>query len=76
MHLCVSLNEWLVFGTYMKLQSILVIFLVRLLLYCGDFLMGAYNILVRFGLEIHSRKGLDQMGFYLFWWDLTFVLYF
>ena len=53
LYICVSVhmsvNEWLVFGVCMKLQSILVIFIVRLFMYCGVFLSGVYSSLTKFG---------------------------
>ena len=36
----VSVNEWLIFDAFMKLQSILAIFIVRLFIYCGKFPRG------------------------------------
>ena len=57
----------------MKLQSILVIFIVRLLLCGGEFT----RVLVKFGLETHMVEGgFTKMGFYLFWWVQTFELHF
>ena len=45
----VSVNEWSVIGAFMKLQSILVIFIVILFMYYREFPMAVLSTLVMFG---------------------------
>ena len=58
--ICVSVtmyvNACLMFVTFMKLQFIFARFIVIIFMPCEEFL-GVYISLVKFGLDIHGRKG-------------------
>ena len=70
-----SVNEWLVFGAFMKLQSVLLIFIVILILYCGEFPREIWIDLVNLVKKYIVERGLTKMGFLLFWWVQMFGLH-
>ena len=72
----VSVNASLIFGAFMKLQSILAIFIVILLLSCGVFPWGYRLVWQRLVQKFVVEREFTKMGFfYLFWWFQTFGLY-
>ena len=60
----VSVHKWLIFGTFMKFQSILVIFILRLFMHCGEFPRGYIEVdQVCLSKKFVVVRGFTKMSF-------------
>ena len=59
----------------MELQFILARFIFILFMSCRKFSRGVYISLIKFGLNIHGKKGVHQNGFFIYFGGSKHLVY-